>query len=225
MSKGLSAIFNELSGTLGNTVASPGPGGITYLRAKPLEVNQPNSPAQQKQKTRFSLVQSLAAIMLVFIRSSFKKLKPTHSEYNSFMSINTKALSDWDDTSSTDPYTLMATTRGSLAQSNATMSAANPPVLDTGVLTFDYLSDYDENDENLNPEDELMFVCVAPESGAIRTGACGVQRSEVNAEVNINVFQGVTSYVAIYFRSPLDGSVSSSKFAVKLDGNATATLL
>ena len=225
MSKGLSAIFNELSGTLGNTVASPGPGGITYLRAKPLEVNQPNTILQQKQKSRFTLVQALAALMLSFIRYNFKKLKPTHSEYNSFMSINTKALNDWDDTSNVDPYTLMTSSRGPLASGNGAADPNGTPAVVNGSLAVDMLFEDSTGNDAVDPDDVLHYVTVAPESGAIRSGSLTHKREKIDPSIAVPLFAGVTNYVALFYKSVTDGSVSTSKFMFKVDGSNVITEL
>lgn len=75
--------------------------GIAYMRSLPLSVAQPNTAAQQNQKTRFSLLVELASGVLTTIcQPLWNRLAVKMSGYNYFIQTNSP---EFDETGLIDP--------------------------------------------------------------------------------------------------------------------------
>lgn len=62
--------------------------GINVVRSKPLEVSNPQSPAQTTQRNKFAGIVSLARQALNTVKLGLKSLAVQKSEYNAFISEN-----------------------------------------------------------------------------------------------------------------------------------------
>lgn len=81
MAKFENGILGKLSGKLGNVVLSSWK-GIPYIRSMPAE-NTSNTPAQQKQRTKFSLVVAFVNSIHPVINAGFKYNTEQMTEMNS----------------------------------------------------------------------------------------------------------------------------------------------
>jgi hypothetical protein len=109
-------ILGGLSGKLGPVVGGSWK-GINYLRSKPTSVSNPNTTAQQNQRTKFSAAVSAAQALLGnIIQVLWNPIAQGMSGYNRFMSVN---IENFDNTGVLN-YGAFRTTIGPLLESGAT---------------------------------------------------------------------------------------------------------
>lgn len=84
MAKFKDGLLGSLSGTLGNVVLSSWK-GVPYIRSKPAG-NNSNTPAQQKQRSKFGLASTFAGRIRPVINAGFKYNIEQRTEMNSAMS-------------------------------------------------------------------------------------------------------------------------------------------
>lgn len=68
--------------------------GINVLKEKPQSVANPNSDAQQQQRSAFTQIVAAFRLMPALVRAGFKKLAVKQSEFNAFTSYNLKNAFD-----------------------------------------------------------------------------------------------------------------------------------
>jgi hypothetical protein len=79
-------------GRIGNLVMTSWK-GLNVLKSKPMEVRNPNTVAQQTQRSKFSVLVAFARSILTSIRIGFSQYASNMSAYNAFMKSN-MAISD-----------------------------------------------------------------------------------------------------------------------------------
>lgn len=86
-------ILGGISGSIGNVTGGSWK-GKAYIRTKPLSVANPNTAAQVGQRTKFSVIQSIASILLVaIIKPLWDRFAQGVSGYNNFIKQNIGAVS------------------------------------------------------------------------------------------------------------------------------------
>jgi len=112
-----------LSGSIGNVVGSSWK-GIPVLKTKPLSVANPDTPAQQTQRGKFSHVQQAASALLVEIIQGFwNQYASGQSGYNLFVSRNIDAF----DKNGLDDATAFNGTIGNITPAPITSVVASDP--------------------------------------------------------------------------------------------------
>jgi len=87
-------IFGGISGKIGGLVGSSWK-GIAYLRQMAMSVHQPDSPAQLKQRTKFTNVVDVAVQLLaVIIKPLWDRFAVKMSGYNNFVHYNIDLFED-----------------------------------------------------------------------------------------------------------------------------------
>lgn len=119
-------IVGRMSGTLGNAIGSKWKGRNT-LRAKPLEVANPRTDGQVKQRSRFNIVLALAKTFASVIRVGFAETAVSITQFNRFMQVNMlNDLLSWNGTEWVADYSKMVLAEGSLDSTPvASVSASN----------------------------------------------------------------------------------------------------
>lgn len=82
-------ILGGFSGKVGNVIGSSWK-GIDYMRSVPNQVSNPNTDAQQTQRTKFTLVVEFLTKIKPVINAGFKTYKKHQTNYNSATSYNLK---------------------------------------------------------------------------------------------------------------------------------------
>ena len=82
-------ILGGFSGTIGNVVGGNW-NGIDYMRSKPDNVNNPNTPAQQAQRGKFGLVMSFLKKIKPIIQAGFVSGNKQRTAFNEASSYNLK---------------------------------------------------------------------------------------------------------------------------------------
>lgn len=118
MAKLSSGILGGISGKVGNVVGGRWR-GIDYIRSKPASVKNPNTEAQQKQRTRFRLIGRFLSKAGPVIRLGFLKRRQNRTAFNEAMAVNLReAVSGTFPDLSIDPEKLTLC-RGDLAGSSS----------------------------------------------------------------------------------------------------------
>ena len=109
-------ITGRSKGKFANAIFSKWKGRNT-LRSKPLEVANPQSPAQTQQRDAFAAAMEFARTISSLIYIGFASAKDTVSEYNAFMS---EAFKGWVDKTPTPPafdfdWGLLTIAKGAIA--------------------------------------------------------------------------------------------------------------
>ncbi len=93
MAKIVNGILGGISGKVAGVVGGSWK-GINYIRAYTVPAN-PNTTAQQAQRTKFSAVRSMASALLASVLQPYwDPFQSGMSGYNAFMSVNLSAWSD-----------------------------------------------------------------------------------------------------------------------------------
>jgi len=85
-------ILGGFSGKVANVIGASWK-GIAYMRSQPLSVSQPNTAAQQTQKANFSILVSVAKVLLLkYVQPLMNRTAVRMSGYNLFIRANTGAI-------------------------------------------------------------------------------------------------------------------------------------
>lgn len=80
-------ITGRSSGGFGNAIAGTWK-GINYMRSKPLEVANPQTDAQMKQRSKLAVLVMFARQLMIIIRIGFREKAIKQSAYNAFIKEN-----------------------------------------------------------------------------------------------------------------------------------------
>jgi len=81
------SVFGRISGKVGDRIYSSWK-GISYVRAKPVKVNNPKTAAQLDQRAKFAVIIKFLQPLTVFLRVGFKSKTARMSAFNAAMSYN-----------------------------------------------------------------------------------------------------------------------------------------
>lgn len=90
MAKGSNLLLQGMTGKVGGIVLTKAGDGDTIMRSAPSVVRQPNTAAQQSQKSKFKLIVEIAAINKHTLRNYTKGKNANTSPYSTFIGTNVK---------------------------------------------------------------------------------------------------------------------------------------
>jgi hypothetical protein len=126
------AIFNKgilggFSGTIGNIVGGSWR-GIDYMRSKPNKVNNPNTPAQQTQRSKFKLVMSLLKKIKPVIQAGFTSDHKRKSAFNIASSYNLKNAVTGSLPDMAIDFSALSVSRGPLVPAEGATAESDSPM-------------------------------------------------------------------------------------------------
>ena len=135
MARVQNVLIGRASGSVGNATFSTWK-GINVLKAKPESVAQPNTPAQQGQKNRMTLIVSVYRLIAAIILFGYKEQAIKKSEYNAFVSDNIMdAISlDSSQVASLD-FPLLKVSKGTIGDTAIT---GNSTTVQQRIVTIDW---------------------------------------------------------------------------------------
>jgi hypothetical protein len=89
MSKLPNGLFGNISGKLNNVIVSSWK-GIAYVKSRPTQINDPKTPQQATQRSRFSRIMSIMVPLSPVVRIGFKGYAEKMSAFNAAVSYNLK---------------------------------------------------------------------------------------------------------------------------------------
>lgn len=136
MARVQNVLIGRASGSVGNATFSTWK-GINVLKAKAESVAQPNTPAQQGQKNRMTLIVSVYRLIAAVILFGYKEQAIKKSEYNAFVSDNIMDAIDLDGSQvATMDYPNLSVSKGTIGDTAIT-SIASEVGSDLIVMNFD----------------------------------------------------------------------------------------
>lgn len=202
---------------MGNVTAVKHRDGSTILKGKIFEMTNPNTPAQQSQRSKFSTIQLLLVALLPIIKMTFQPLKAVHSAYNSAMSIALKAFAAAPGNGMYLAHSSIQFSNGPVAHANLEVDHASTADLTTGFASVKV--DWDDNSVQPNAEssDKLFIVINYREAGYAEIIDTGVTRAAGTctftgmSNVQGQAFWGYT------FKNVTTGKYSSASFIAGLE--------
>lgn len=206
MAKLSSGILGGISGTVGNVVGGSWR-GVDYIRSKAASIKNPNTEAQQTQRTRFRLVISLLKKILPFIHIGFPKGVRKQSPYNRAVSLNIKqAVTGTLPDMKIDPAKLVVS-QGVLPGG----PGAAVDVSTAGTVTVTWQDNTGES--GASADDGVMVLLYNQDKDSVVYRLNGAVRSDGTIAMAIPAnWSGDTVAVYLSFRSALGRDVSDSQF-------------
>lgn len=211
MAKISQGAYGALSGKLGNTIAGSWK-GINYLRIKPASINDANTPAQQDQRSKFSLTLKFLQPFREALKVGFKDYAVRMSAFNSATSYMLKNAIGGLYPDHTVDYASVLLSRGPLK------SALNPTVTSTepGEVVFSWV--YNGTAPNANSSDQAMLFIHNPQTNEAVSVTYGFPREmETQTVIVPDSFSGNTVHTWIAFVSDDRRLVSNSLYAGEVD--------
>lgn len=125
MAKYSGSVFGTLSQSIGDAVASTWK-GIKTVRQKPASVSNPQTPAQQAQRSRLAGMVVIGKIVRALYLIGFKEAAVRQSEANAFTSANimTATTPNWPDPATID-FAQLQLSKGSMSPTVFTVDSAD----------------------------------------------------------------------------------------------------
>lgn len=155
MAKYEKGLLGEISGKLGNVVLSNWR-GISYIRTKPAE-NTSNTPAQQKQRSKFTVVTSFVNRISSVVKAGFKVNTERMTEQNSATSYLMKWAIKMVDGQPELDYPQVMVARGMLGEP---LDAAAERTEDSVTFTWRF----DEEQPAARADDRMIALAYMPDN-------------------------------------------------------------
>ncbi len=144
-------ILGPVSGQIGNVIGGTWK-GIDYLRIAPASVANPNTPAQQETRAKFTTVLRFLQPVTRFVRVGFRNLAIEQTGFNAAMSYNYHNAVEGTSPLFTINYANVLLAKGSLAP------ALNPAATSTVAGTVAFTWDYDPAQANAAATDQTLII-------------------------------------------------------------------
>ena len=151
MGKIKQGLLGPVAGKVGNVVGATWR-GIDYLRIMPANVNDPQTPAQMSQRTKFLLVLRFLQPLLDFLKIGFRGYAKGMSAFNAAMSYNLKNAVTGEYPDHEVAFADVLVSRGTLR--SVSEATASSPAAQTIAVAWD------DNSEmgNASASDNAMLV-------------------------------------------------------------------
>lgn len=199
--KSRSAIFNFNIGSIGNMTAVPWPDGSTVFKAKIENPTNPNTLAQQAQRSKFKDLQTVAGTVRTFLREAFDKIKVTHSAYNSWMASALETAGGLATYSLLECLKLVLWTRGSLYKTVFSQVSAGVYDAVTQDLELDISWLFDSSSQNQDGNDKLCILIYEVQSRNFRSIVTAKTRAGGGAQEIVKATAGEDCIVTFYFKN------------------------
>lgn len=199
-------ITGRTRGKFANAVFSKWKGKNT-MRSKALQVRNPQTDGQLKQRAKFSILVHLSTLVAALLRVGMKEMSSTVTQFNAFITENSfNGFLSWTGTQWNTDYTKLVVSKGSLDPTNATLSAmANN---DTSV------------DVNFAPSatgnqsvgDKACILVVTPNETKMKIAEDARSTGGTSVNLDTPITTGQVVHVYIFFVSADGRKVSDSQY-------------
>lgn len=205
-----SSVFDKARGSFGNVTLVDYGEGESIMKAKSDNPHNPRTAAQQAQRSIFGLIILMGKVILGFLQQNYRSLKPRWTAWNAFCSQSLKVARAQGLTTLHAIATKVDITNGSLFKVALAVGVVEgaPSEQDAEVnITWDF----DGQAANQNSADDMVMLTFNVDTETYSEKVTGTRR--VDGAVTVNIAQPATgtNYFAVFFRSPIDGSVSTEK--------------
>lgn len=219
-----SVVFDKMKGSMGNVTIVRYHSNQVIVKSKISDPRYPNTPGQQLQKSYFTLTVDMAKMLKLHIREAFETNVLGRSNYNEFVSVNTriardKAVKNIEDLTKNAQYT-----KGDLyvVPFVPSFSGQTDNGDDTTSLPVSWT--YDPDASNQEGTDKLWVLLFNPSTQSYTLIDTGLTRINVLSSVVLPWPNEDKAYGTLFFRSQLNGFVSSEYAILTIDsaGNCAA---
>lgn len=151
----MNGILGGFSGTVG-TVIGASWNGIDYMRSRASHITQPNTPAQQEQRARFSLVGKFLRPLIPLLRVSYKGMAVKKSAFNAAMAYTLENAVTGVYPAFEIDYTKVLVCQGNL------LGAENAAAVSTTAGKIDFSWDNNSTNFGANANDKVVLVVYHP---------------------------------------------------------------
>ncbi|MBC8005030.1 MAG: hypothetical protein H7X84_06125, partial [Verrucomicrobia bacterium] len=155
MAKILNGILGGFSGKVGTVIGACWK-GIDYMRGLATSVTNPNTPAQQEQRAKFSLMVAFLRPLQGFLRLGFRSAAIRMSAFNAAMAYNLKNAVSGVFPAFTIDYDQVLLCRGSLA------GALNPSCMAEADNRLTFTWENNSQETNSMVSDQVVLVVYNP---------------------------------------------------------------
>lgn len=156
MAKFSKGILGGFSGQIGNVIGGSW-NGIDYMRSKPTSVDDPNTPAQQTQRSKFRLMMGFLKKVKPIIQAGFKTGNRQQTAFNSATSYNLKKAVTGTAPDVEIDFAALMVSRGTLMPAQGATAVSDA----AGEVTFTW--EDNSGIGNAAPEDEAFFLLYNPD--------------------------------------------------------------
>jgi len=199
-------ILGGISGKVG-TVVGGNWKGISYLRARPQSVKNPNTEKQQSQRTKFSVVLGFLKPFTGFLPIGFKALAVGQTGFNAAMSYNVKNAVTGTAPNFVMDYQSTLLSAGKLTGAvNPTVASANPAAIQFGWTD-------NTGTGNAKTDDVAVLASFFEDTGEAAYQISAIQRNAQVAELSVPAnYSGKVAQCWLIFQTADGKDISNSQF-------------
>lgn len=207
MAKFNKGILGGFSGTVGNIVGGNWK-GIDYMRSKPTNVKDPNTPAQQTQRGKFGLMMTFLKKIKPVIKAGFKTSNKNRTPFNSASSYNIKNAVTGTAPDLQIDFAALQIARGTLIPAEEAAAVSDTPA----EVEFSWVDNSDMGSAESDDE-ALLLLYNTDKDRAIYIAEGGPLRSDESHVMNVpSSYEGDTVEAYLAFVSADGEEASDSEY-------------
>jgi hypothetical protein len=210
MAKFVNGILGGFSGKVGTVVGACWK-GIDYMRSLAASITNPNTPAQQEQRAKFTLMIAFLRSLTAFLRVGFRSSALKMSAFNAAMAYNVKNAIKGIFPAYEIDYTKVLLAHGPRA------GALNPTAASTVAGKVDFT--WEDNSEELNAmADDKVYVVIHDPLTKHSVSVIGpaTRQTEADTITLPDILSGKEVYCYIGFTNDNESEVSDSAYVAKI---------